>query len=82
MRNSASRRLVILALLAAPVLVLESHGQEATPPNKRAEFMKMKLDFSKGILDGLVMEDFDAIADGARKLRRRCVLRGCILIIR
>ena len=32
--------------------------------------MRLKLDFSKKILEGLVTEDFDAIVDGAGKLKR------------
>ena len=70
MKNSASHRLVILALLATSVLALKSHSQDAPKPNKRAEFMRMKLDYSKKILEGLVKEDFDAIVDGAGKLKR------------
>jgi len=70
MKNLASRPLVMLALLVAPVLTLNSRGQEAAQPSKRAEFMRMKLDFSKDILDGLVTEDFDSIVDNARKLKR------------
>ena len=70
MKDSASRPLVILALFVAPVLALNSHGQDAPKPSKRAEFMRMKLDFSKKILEGLVTEDFDSIVDGAGKLKR------------
>lgn len=70
MKDSASRLLVILALFIASVLALNSYGQDALKPNKRAEFMRLKLDYSKKILEGLVKEDFDAIADGARKLKR------------
>jgi hypothetical protein len=70
MKNSASHRLVILALFATSVLALKSHGQDTPKPNKRAEFMRMKLDYSKKILEGLVKEDFASIVDDAGKLKR------------
>ena len=65
MNHSKSPLLVILVLLVASVLALDSHGQDAPKPNKRAEFMRLKLDFSKKVLEGLVTEDFDSIVDGA-----------------
>lgn len=70
MKNSVTHRLVILALFTTSVLALNSHGQDTPNPNKRAEFMRMKLDFSKKILAGLVNEDYDSIIDGARNLKR------------
>jgi hypothetical protein len=70
MKTVAAHRLVILALFTTPVLALNSHGQDTPNPNKRAEFMRMKLDFSKKILAGLVNEDYDSIIDGARNLKR------------
>ena len=69
-KNPLPRLLVILALLVAPVLAVNSHGQDAPRPNKRAEFMRMKLDYSKEILGGLVNEDFASIVAGAKKLKR------------
>ena len=70
MKTSASRLLVALALIAASVIASGSRGQETPRPNKRAEFMRLKLDYSKQVLAGLVTEDFASIADGARKLNR------------
>ena len=70
MKDSASYQLVILALFVASVLALDSHGQDAPKPNKRAEFMGLKLHNSKKILEGLVTENFDFIEDGAGKLKR------------
>ena len=59
MNHSKSPLLVIPIVLVASVLALGFLGQDAPKPNKRAEFMRMKLDFSKKILEGLVTEDFD-----------------------
>jgi hypothetical protein len=70
MKNSAPPLLVILSLIVASPVVMDSRGQESQKPNKRAEFMKLKLDYSKQVLQGLVTEDFGSIIDGARKLKR------------
>ena len=70
MKHSASHLLAIPAVFVASVFALDSRGQDALKPNKRAEFMRMKLDYSKKVLEGLVTEDFDAIVDGAGKLKR------------
>jgi hypothetical protein len=39
-------------------------------PHTRAEFMRMKLDFSKKVLEGLTLEDYDAIIKSAKALKR------------
>jgi hypothetical protein len=70
MKTHASRLLVGLALIAASVATSGSRGQDDLKPDKRAEFMKLKLEYSKKVLEGLVTEDFAAITDGARKLNR------------
>lgn len=70
MKTSATHLLVALALIAASVAALGSRGQEIPQENKRAEFMRQKLDYSKKVLEGLATEDFAAITEGARKLRR------------
>src|SRR4051812_44388439 len=70
MKTSPSCLLVALALIFAAMAASGSRGQDAPLPNKRAEFMKLKLDYSKRVLEGLVTEDFAAITDGARKLNR------------
>ncbi|MBX6313686.1 MAG: hypothetical protein IRY99_12320 [Isosphaeraceae bacterium] len=59
-----------MALITAPTAIPNSCGQDAPKPNQRAEFMRLKLNYSKSVLQGLVTEDFAAIADGARKLKR------------
>ena len=70
MNHSKSPLLVIPIVIVASVLALGFRGQDAPKPNKRAEFMRLKLDFSKKILEGLVTEDFNSIVDGAGKLKR------------
>jgi hypothetical protein len=37
---------------------------------KRRAFMRQKLEFSKQVLEGLTLEDFDAITKGARALKQ------------
>ncbi|MDR3633013.1 MAG: hypothetical protein P4L84_04200 [Isosphaeraceae bacterium] len=45
-------------------------GSFAEPPKPtRAEFMRQKLEFSKKVLEGLTLEDYDAIAKNARALK-------------
>lgn len=39
------------------------------PPHRITPLMKMKLDKSKAILEGLTLEDFDAIAKNAKALK-------------
>jgi hypothetical protein len=68
MKTPTSRLLLAVALIAAAVIASGSRGRETPKPNKRAEFMRLKLDYAKKVLEGLVTEDFAAISDGARKL--------------
>ncbi len=70
MKNAASRLFVILTLFGASVLALNAYGQDEPTPSKRAAFMRLKLDYSKKILEGLVQEDYELIADSAAKLKR------------
>jgi hypothetical protein len=49
-------------------LAVERTGE--AQPGKRAAFMRQKLDFAKDLLEGLTLEDFDLIADRAKKLRK------------
>jgi len=57
------------ALCASFALTLTSGAQENAKPGKRAEFMRQKLEFSKNILEGLAVENFDMIEKNAKKLR-------------
>lgn len=59
----------IIAFLILSGLVLAGMGQSAgqRPPATR-DFMRQKLNASHAILDGLVREDFHAIAENAQEL--------------
>lgn len=70
MKISSSLLLVILSLFVASMLGLDARGQDTPRPNKRAEFMRLKLEYSKKILEGLVLEDYNSIVEGAGKLKR------------
>ena len=55
-----------LALAAATWAAQEG----AQKPHSRAEFMRMKLEFSKRVLEGLTLEDYPAISKNAKALKR------------
>jgi hypothetical protein len=55
----------VVAIVAA-VLGVRAEGRQ---PGKRAEFMRMKLEYSKNVLEGLTVEDYDEIAKNAKALR-------------
>jgi hypothetical protein len=57
-----------LAVLALAAAVLSVQGAEQ-PARSRAEFMRSKLEYSKKVLEGLTLEDYDAIAKSAKALR-------------
>lgn len=57
--------LVTLALFASTLFVGDSRTAE---PNQVGDFMKMKLEHSKKVLEGLTMEDFSKITKSARDL--------------
>jgi hypothetical protein len=50
-------------------VVLAAFGAEQEP-RSRAEFMRMKLEFSKKVLEGLTLEDYPGITKSARALKR------------
>jgi hypothetical protein len=56
-----------LAVFALSAIVLAARG--AQQQHTRAEFMRTKLDHAKKVLEGLTLEDYDAIAKSARALR-------------
>ncbi len=57
-----------LALLALSGAILTVQGAQQRP-HSRAEFMRTKLEYSKKALEGLTLEDYDAIAKSAKALR-------------
>jgi hypothetical protein len=57
-----------LALIALATAVLAARGAEQKR-RTRAEFMRTKLEYSKQALEGLTLENYDAIAKSAKALR-------------
>lgn len=68
------RKILALTLVVA-VLSLTLHADPPSvkdsenPPTKLTPLMRMKLDKSKAILEGLALEDYGKIASNARSLR-------------
>lgn len=58
-----------LALALAGLLATELHAQDNARASRR-DFMRQKLEFSKQILEGLTVENFDTIDKNARALRK------------
>lgn len=50
--------------------VVSAQDEVLIQPGRRAAFMRQKLDFSKDLLQGLALEDFEMIADRARSMRK------------
>jgi hypothetical protein len=71
----AMKRIVVrgiasgLALVALLVIVMAAAAQQSRD-QKRAEFMRMKLEHSKKILEGLTLENYGTIAKSAKALKR------------
>ncbi len=61
-------RLVLLAVAGA-VVAPAIWAAQGPAVKQREEFMRSKLAFSQGILEGLTMEDYGLIAENARKLK-------------
>ena len=57
----------ILAVLGTGLIL--AGASRAQVQRSRAEFMRVKLDFSKRILEGLTVENYDAITKSARSLK-------------
>ena len=55
-------------LMFFAVVLAEAGGEQR--PTSRAEFMRMKLEYSKKVLEGLTLENFDAISQNAKALKR------------
>jgi cytochrome c556 len=66
------RRHLIVALVAISGLTgicsVYVYGQQEKT-GKRREFMRQKLDFSKSLLEGIVLEDYNSIISNAHKLK-------------
>jgi hypothetical protein len=66
--------LTALTFIALPLLALAFDGQDKEPINFKDSLsvsrMRVKLEHSKGILEGLVNDDFRTIGKEARAMRR------------
>ena len=70
MNTSMMNRVVLcLVLFALSTVVLAVRGV-AQPPRSRAELMRLKLDYSKKVVKGCTLQDFDAITKGAKAMSR------------
>jgi hypothetical protein len=58
---------LVLPAFCAVTVAVAGGGQR---PTSRAEFMRMKLEFSKHVLEGLALENYDAISKNAKALKR------------
>lgn len=60
--------LALLTLAAVSAGVLTTRGEQQERRRSRAEFMRQKLEFSKLILEGLALEQYEKISKGAKAL--------------
>lgn len=58
-----------LALTLVALLGVTQALAQGSRPTPMQEFMRQKLEHSKGVLEGLATEDFDLIGKNAKKLR-------------
>ena len=70
MNVSNTKRIVLgLAGLALAATFLAARGQEQRP-RTRAEIMRMKLEYSKKVLEGLTLENYETIIKNAQALKK------------
>ena len=70
MNLSNHKRIVLgLAGVALAATFLAARAQEQRP-RSRAESMRMKLEYSKKVLEGLTLEDYETIAKNAKALKK------------
>lgn len=62
--------LALLALVLRPLSTVSIGQEQDQPTNKRSRFMRQKLEFSKGVVEGLALEDYALIAKSAKALKR------------
>ena len=70
MNRKSPYRVVFYAMLLAFVAAALAVAGGEQRPTSRAEFMRMKLEFSKNVLEGLTLENYDAISKNAKALKR------------
>ena len=69
--NATTVRRVVLCSVGLALSAAAWAAQEgAQKPHSRAEFMRIKLEYSKKVLEGLTLEDFPAISKNAKALKR------------
>lgn len=59
-----------LAGIALAATFLAARGQEQPRPRTRAEFMRLKLEYSKLVLEGLTLENYATIVKNAQALKK------------
>jgi hypothetical protein len=69
--NATTRRGILFSLVGLALAAAAWAAQEgAQRPHSRAEFMRIKLEYSKKVLEGLTLEDYPAISKNAKALKR------------
>ena len=70
MKSTALGKLaLVMGVLILFAGVASSRGDDPAGEKRRA-FMRVKLEYSKKVLEGLTLEDFDAISKSAHALKR------------
>jgi hypothetical protein len=70
MNATTIKRIVLGSVGIALAAATLAAQQGAERPRSRAEFMRMKLEFSKKVLEGLTLEDYPTISKNAKALKR------------
>jgi hypothetical protein len=69
--NAMTIRRITLSMVGLALAAAAWAAQEgAQRPHSRAEFMRIKLEYSKKVLEGLTLEDYAAISKSAKALKR------------
>jgi hypothetical protein len=69
--NATTIRRITLSLVGLALAAAAWAAQEGVQrPHSRAEFMRIKLEYSKKVLEGLTLEDYPAISRNAKALKR------------
>jgi hypothetical protein len=69
--NATTITRIVLGLVGIALFAAALAAQEGVQrPRSRAEFMRMKLEYSKKVLEGLTLEDYETISKNAKALRR------------
>ena len=69
---STNRRWLVLGVSAGLAIAATFLAAQAQEPSRRtrAEFMRMKLEYSKQVLEGLTLEEYPKIVQGAKALKK------------